>query len=298
MILDDNKWLDAIILLPMSEDSASPTFAIISSAPAANALLETICNELSAKTSIAIKPLVVRSYDKLLSGMRDGDVHIAWAPPLVAIDLERAEVAKIQLCSRRAGKADYSSALFVKGNSPIKELSDLKGMRAAWVAKESSAGYVVPRLKLIAEGLDPETMFSEQTMRRTHEAVVRVVMNGEADVGATFASFTNGKPNTADAVDVPSNPVSAGWLDAGYENDAVRILAVAGPIPSDVIAFATTMEAKQADAIRDAMQNLGETIRKLLNADAFDRPERTHFDELRRLVDAAHATPSPTPAAS
>lgn len=286
MILDDNKWLDAIILFPMSEEAASPTFAIISSAPAATALLETICNELSAKTSIAIKPLVVRSYDKLLSGMRDGEVHIAWAPPLVAIDLERAEVAKIQLCSRRAGKADYSSALFVKADGPIKELADLKGTRAAWVAKESSAGYVVPRLKLIAEGLDPETMFSEQTMRRTHEAVVRVVMNGEADVGATFASFTNGKPE---------NPVSAGWLDAGYDNDAIRILAVAGPIPSDVIAFATTMEPKQADAIREAMQNLGETIRKLLNADAFDRPERTHFDELRRLVDAAHGPPSPSP---
>ncbi|NUP04457.1 MAG: phosphate/phosphite/phosphonate ABC transporter substrate-binding protein [Polyangiaceae bacterium] len=262
----------------MPAPAPSVTFAIISNAPAAGALLESVCTELEAKTSVSIKPLVVRSYDKLVGGMRDGDVHVAWAPPLVAIDLERDQAAKIRLCSRRAGKADYASALFVKAAGDIRTLGDLKGKRVAWVARESSAGYVVPRLKLLAEGLDPDEIFAEQTMRRTHEAVVRVVMNGEADVGATFASFEGNA----------KEPISAGWLDAGYKNDEVLILAVAGPIPADVIAVSTKLEDNQADRITDAMRELGDPIRKLLNADAFDMPEQSHFDELRRLVESAN----------
>lgn len=265
----------------MPAEQPSVTFAIISSAPAAGVLLETVCSELQRKTSVAIKPLVLRSYDKLLDGMQGGEVQVAWAPPLVAIDLEREDAAKIRLCSRRAGKADYSCALFVRKASGIESLADLKGKRAAWVAKESSAGYVVPRLKLLAEGLDPDTLFVEQTMRRTHEAVVRVVMNGEADVGATFASFTAGT----------TTPVSSGWLDAGYKNDDIRILAVAGPIPADVIAISTKLEEKQANEITVAMRDLGDPIRKLLNADAFDMPEKSHFDELRRLVESAKQAP-------
>lgn len=260
----------------MSEEQ-SFTFAIISNAPAAAALLESVCEELKRKTSVSIRPLVVRTYDKLVGGMRDGDVHVAWAPPLLAIDLERDDAAKIRLCSRRAGKADYSSALFVKADSALESLADLKGKRAAWVAKESSAGYVVPRLKLMAEGLVPDELLGEQTFRRTHEAVVRAVMSGDADVGATFASFAGSE----------KQPVSSGWLDAGYKNDEVRILAVAGPIPADVIAVSTKLQSEQADRITDAMRDLGDPIRKLLNADAFDMPEQSHFDELRRLVESA-----------
>lgn len=266
----------------MGASPESVTFAIISNAPAASALLEVVCDELKKRTTMAIKPLVLRSYEKLLGGMQGGEVHIAWAPPLVAIDLERAQAAQIRLCSRRAGKADYSSAIFVSAKSKIEKLEDLQGTRAAWVAKESSAGYVVPRLKLLAEGFDPETTFKEQTLRRTHEAVVRAVMSGDADVGATFASF-NGKAVA---------PISSGWLDVGFKNEEVRVLAAAGPIPSDVIAVSTQLKQEQADEITTAMCDLGDSIRRLLNADGFDMPEKSHFDDLRRLVESAKSRPA------
>ncbi len=254
------------------------TFAMISSAPAASALLEAVCDELTKRTSQTIAPRVVRTYDTLLDAMRGGEVHVAWAPPLVAIDLERAEAAKIRLCSRRAGKRDYSCAIFAKKGS-LEKLSDLKGKRVAWVAKESAAGYVVPRLCIRADGLDPDALFSEELFRRTHEAVVRAVMGGSADAGATYVSFAEGK----------TEPVSAGWFEAGITNDEVTILATAGPIPTDVIAVSTNLEGEKAEAVTEAMRELGEPIRALLNADGFDQPEVSHFDELRKLVESAEA---------
>lgn len=261
----------------MSTAAGPVTFAIISNAPAASALLETVCDELTKVTSCPMKPIVLRSYDKLLGSMKDGEVDIAWAPPLVAIDLERAQAGRIRLCSRRAGKPDYSSVLFAARSSKIEKLEDLEGKRAAWVARESSAGYVVPRLKLLAAGHDPDKIFKEQVFRRTHEAVVRAVMAGDADVGATFASFKDGE----------DLPVTAGWSEAGIETKDVRILAVAGPIPSDVIAVSTLLDDARGNAVVTGLRELGESILRLLNADGFDEPEQAHFDRLRKLVDTA-----------
>jgi phosphate/phosphite/phosphonate ABC transporter binding protein len=264
----------------MSE--ASPlTFAMISSAPAAAALLEAVCDELTKRTSQPFSPRVLRTYDKLLDAMREGEIDLAWAPPLVAIDLERADAAKIRLCSRRAGKRDYSCAVFARAET-VTSLDNLTGKRMAWVAKESAAGYVVPRLRLIVEGYDPDETFSEQTFRRTHEAVARAVITGDADVGATYVSFLEGK----------DEPVSAGWFEAGATNEDIIILATAGPIPTDVIAISTRLDGSKAAIVTDAMRELGEPIRQLLNADGFDQPEASHFDELRRLVESAQAKPA------
>ncbi len=209
--------------------------------------------------------------------MKEGNVQVAWAPPLVAIELERETKAQIRLCSRRAGQVEYMCALFVPKDSAITTLADLKGKRVAWVAKESSAGYVVPRLKIAAAGLDPDALFSEETFRRTHEAVVRGVLKGEADVGATYASFEKG----SDA------PISSGWSEAGIPNADVRILATAGPIPSDVIAMAASLSEETAQLITDALKDLGAPIKTLLNADSFELPQDGHFDALRELVATA-----------
>ena len=263
----------------MAEARDNVTFAIISNAPAAAALLEVVCDEIKKRTKLELSPLVLRSYEKLLSGMQEGEVDVAWAPPLVAIDLERAKVGAIALSARRLGKSDYSSAIFTRSDSKLTTLKDLAGKKAAWVARESSAGYVVPRLKLLAAGVNPETDLTEQSFRRTHEAVVKVVLSGEADFGATFAHFEAGK----------TAPTSSGWQDSGVQNSDIRILAVAGPIPSDVIAYSSKLASERAELGTAAMREMGEPIRQLLNAEGFDLPDGVHFEQLRQLVEHAAA---------
>lgn len=255
------------------------TFAIISTAPAAPALLDIVCKELEEKTELHITPVVLRAYDKLVEQMRDGSVQLAWAPPLVALDLERDASATIRLYSRRAGRRDYMSVLFVPRASPIATLADLAGKRVGWVAPESSAGYVFPRLKLAAAGFDPDTLFSEQTFWRTHEAVTRAVLAGRVDVGATYASFVDGQ----------AAPVSAGWLEGGAAKGDVRVLAAAGPIPADVIAMGAGLDASTKDRIATALKELGAPVRQLLNADGFGDADDSHLDALRDIVAAARA---------
>ena len=260
-------------------DPAPIKFAIVSGAPAAHALLNAVCGELAKQTDLEVSPLVFRSYRGLADEMKAGKVHLAWAPPLLAIDLESAGSATVALCSKRAGRVDYQAALFVPKASEIEDAASLKGKRVAWVAKESAAGYIFPRLKLRSLGLDPETLFSEESFRRTHEAVVRAVLAGDADVGATYVSYEEGQ----------TTPKTAGWLDAGAESDELRVVVTAGPIPADVIAFATSVDSPLQIKIGDALKALGksESIRALLNADGFENATLAHFDALRKLVDEA-----------
>ncbi|MFO0613088.1 MAG: PhnD/SsuA/transferrin family substrate-binding protein [Polyangiaceae bacterium] len=145
------------------------------------------------------------------------------------------------------------------------------------VAKESSARYVVPRMQIAAEGLDPDTIFSEQTFRRTHEAVVKAVQAGEADVGATFASF--GANATA--------PTTAGWLEVSIPNEEIHVIATAGPIPSDVIAMSKELAADTAKLLSEALRDLGQPVKLLLGAESFEKPDSAHFDALRKLASAA-----------
>jgi phosphonate transport system substrate-binding protein len=268
-------------------DATSPIrFAIVSGAPAAHALLEAVCGELAKRVDLDVSPLVLRSYGSLAEEMKAGKVHLAWAPPLLAIDLERAGSASVALCSKRAGRVDYQAALFVPAKSSIKKPEDLKNKRVAWVAKESAAGYIFPRLKLTAMGLDPDMLFADETFRRTHEAVVRAVLVGNADVGATYVSYPTESGNDPGAA-----PISAGWLEAGTGTDEVRVIMTAGPIPADVIAFSRSLSSPVADKLSEALRALGttDTIRSLLNADGFEPAGTAHFDELRKLVAGAQA---------
>ncbi len=265
------------------EDAATPLrFAIVSGAPAAHALLQAVCAELAKHVDREISPLVLRTYGGLADEMKTGKVHLAWAPPLLAIDLERAGSVTVALSSKRAGRVDYQAAIFVPQSSPIESVEQLKGKRAAWVAKESAAGYIFPRLKLASLGQDPETLFAEESFRRTHEAVVRAVLVGNADVGATYVSYEEGGGE---------EPKTSGWLDAGVKTEEIRVLTTAGPIPADVIAFGTTMDAPLTEKLGKAFRTLGadESIRALLNADGFEPANAAHFDALRALVAGAKA---------
>jgi phosphonate transport system substrate-binding protein len=255
------------------------TFVVVSGLPDAEALLAQICGELTHGVGREVRGTVLRSYGEMEAEVAAGRAHLAWAPPRVALDLEDARLGAIALCCTRGGGATlYHAALFTSHASRFEQLADLKGSHAAWVDKHSSAGYLLPRLKLAAEGLDPEDLFARESFLGTHAAVAAAVLAGEADVGATYLHLDR----------KTGRPVSAGWLDAGAGINGAFILATAGPIPADAIVMADAVSAPDREALarglRAAATALPEAIGRLLGADGFAAPEPLHFDTLRALL--------------
>jgi phosphonate transport system substrate-binding protein len=260
-------------------------FAVVSGSPGAERHLSAMCAELERGLSRPVKPLVVPSYAEVQEAARTGAAHVVWAPPLVAIELEDAGLVSIELCCTRGGQVAYHAALFTRHASRIDGLSDLRGAHVAWVDTHSSAGYLVPRMRIAAAGLDPATLFARESFLRTHERVACAVLDGEADAGATYLSLDP----------VTSRPMSAGWLEAGAGINGAFIIATAGPIPSDAIVLSRSLSPDEKAAIVERLlalpSSVPDALGGLLRADGFAPPRAAHFDALRALA-AARKEPS------
>jgi phosphonate transport system substrate-binding protein len=263
-------------------DSDPVTLAVVSSAPTASRDLDALAEALSLAASRPVRPLLLSSYAELEPAVASGRADLVWAPPLVAAGLEAREIAAIDLCcTRGGGRIDYHAALFTRHASRIETLADLAGAHVAWVDENSSAGYLFPRLHLRAQGLDPEALFGEQSFLGTHASVAMAVLAGEADAGATYLSLAPGT----------EKPISAGWLEAGAGINGAYILAVAGPIPNDVIVSSRRLPGDLRAALVAAMAALPasspDAVGRLFGADGFAPPSPTHFDALRAQVKAS-----------
>src|SRR5262249_35694649 len=138
----------------------------------------------------------------------------------------------------RNGVSSYFTALFVLERSTLQRAEDMSGVRVAWVDRQSVSGYLLIRASLRAQGIDLARAFGDTRFLGSQDAFVQAVLDGNADVGATFIYIDAHR----------GTPMRAGWGAA-----KVRVLSQAGPIPADVLAVG----ARVPTAIT-------ETVRKLL----------------------------------
>lgn len=254
------------------------TFAVVSGSSRAERHLAAICAELARKLELPVTPMVLASNEALQTEVEAGRAQIAWAAPLVALELSDAGLVSVDLCCARGGQIDYHAAIFTRHSSTIEKLADLKGCHVAWVDKHSSAGYLLPRTRLIEEGLDVDTLFGKESFLGTHQRVAVAVLDGEADVGATYLSLD---PATG-------QPVSAGWLEGGAGINGAFVVATVGPIPSDTIVFSRRIPAELKTAVvKEVMAlptSVPEAMGGLLRADGFVAVPPAHFMALRKVL--------------
>jgi len=82
------------------------------------------------------------------------------------------------------GKSTATSYIFVRSDSGINSIKDLKGKRAAFVDQVTATGYMYMLYYLKNNGVGkPGTFFSEQTFTGSHESAVYTVHSRQADVG-------------------------------------------------------------------------------------------------------------------
>lgn len=204
---------------------------------------ETFAATLGAAIGDFVEILALPDYDALAEAIGSGALDFAWLPPAVYVSQEARGVSLLLACGRVAG-TEYRGALFVPQASPLKQVSDLAGARVAWVDARSSAGCLFPRVALKLRGLNPDLLFSEQKILGSHGAVVRAVALGEVDVGATYIT-----------TDLDRRPTRRGW-DVELAPEAMRLMLVTEPIPSDVICAGPKATKEQMGAMSSALMGL------------------------------------------
>jgi len=93
--------------------------------------------------------------------------------------------AVASMINSREGKAlnSFGGVLFVKADSPIKTLQDIKGKRFMCVKKSSFGGYQMAQRELLKAGIDPEKDTAVFKEAGTHDKVVELVRDGIIEVG-------------------------------------------------------------------------------------------------------------------
>jgi ABC-type phosphate/phosphonate transport system substrate-binding protein len=134
-------------------------FAITGSTETSSAAFAELRSVLVRAGGPDVEPLFVPSYASLYETVCAGLCAVAWTPPLVALDLQRGEIADPIAATVRSGGSAYYAALVVRASSDIAHIGQIQGSRVGWVSKLSAAGYVVPRYYLQSIGMKLDGLF-------------------------------------------------------------------------------------------------------------------------------------------
>ena len=221
----------------------------------------------------------VASYEELEQDMTLARIDIAWLPPVVYARLERDHVAAALLTRAGSGRHPWS-AFIVAAGSAIQTLPQVAQKRVAWVDPLSAAGYLVARMGLRARGLEPRTIFGQQFFAGSHNEAITAVLEGRADVAATFVHLGES-----------GYVVRGPWDEMGVPADRIRVLALLGEIPPDVIAARTSVPEPLRESLTAALlemaqdAELGAVVAAVFGARDFERGTTEAHTALRLLLE-------------
>ena len=86
------------------------------------------------------------------------------------------------------GSDSYVSLMYVRTDSGITSLEQMRGRSLAWADPNSTSGFLVPRSELREAGINVDQFFSRTGFAGGHEQGVVAVLNRQFDGGVTWAS--------------------------------------------------------------------------------------------------------------
>jgi phosphonate transport system substrate-binding protein len=197
---------------------------------------------VSDKTGLTVTANVGTDFAAVREAMGANKAQIGWLNTFNYVLAHEKFGVDAALVTQRYGATTYKGQIIVRADSGISTLDDLKGKVMCWVDPNSTSGYIIPRIMLAANGVDPDTDFSKTVEAGSHNNVVIQVYNGDCDAGATF-------------VDARS-AVEADFPDVMQQ---VSILATTADIPNDNVSFTKDFSADMRDQIVTALLDIAGT---------------------------------------
>lgn len=141
---------------------------------------------LAAELDLDVVARVDADYTGTVEAMRAGHAHIAFLSPLASALAHEMAGARMILAEERNGQPYYMSRFWVRQDSGIASLDELRGRTIAFNDPLSASGYLFPVAKLIEEGLVANadginTFFDRVYFAGGTELSLRALMNGFVD---------------------------------------------------------------------------------------------------------------------
>jgi phosphonate transport system substrate-binding protein len=201
-----------------------------------------LADMISEKTGLVITAEVGTDFAATREAMGAGKAHIGWLNTFNYVLAHEKYGVEVGLVTVRYGLTTYTGQINVRADSGITSLDDLKGKVMCWVDPNSTSGYIIPRIMLKANGIDPDTDFSQTIEAGSHNNVITQVYNGDCDAGASYADARSSIEE-----DVPD------------VKEKVVVLAETTDIPNDSVSFIKDMPADMRDQIVNALLEISQS---------------------------------------
>jgi len=226
-----------------------------------------------------VEVAVAQSYDALGKDVLSGKLDAAWAPPFVCARLE-AMGTRVAARGVRGGSAVYRAALVCRASKPL-ALERLEGARAAWVDRDSVAGYLLPLALLRTRGMDPAKVFFSQDFLGSYRAAVEAVLGDQADVTSVFAA-----PAAA-----PSESSATGLEQIAPGRAAeLKVVAFTDEAPNDGVVCSMSMSPDVMRAMEKVILEMHDApegqalLRDVFHAEKFEPAPRLGYRSLYRVA--------------
>ena len=200
-----------------------------------------IADYLSAKTGMNVRLKVLTRYgnivDNFVSLELDGAFFGSFTYVLAHMKLDVEVLARPEAVD---GTSTYHGIIFVRKDSGIKGVREMKGKRFVFVDKATTAGFLFPLVYFEKQGVkNYKTHFKETYFAGTHKDAIYDVLNRKADIGAA--------KNTAFQ--------EMAQRDARVSLE-LQILTRSPDVPENALAVRKSLDASVQEAIRGALLNM------------------------------------------
>lgn len=178
----------------------------------------------------------------------------------------------------------YKAEFIAKADSGITTLADIKGKSFCFVDPNSTSGYIIPRIIMKANGIDPDTDITAINAG-SHNNVGIGVYNGQCDAGVAY-------------VDVLTD--QSANLAATYPDIATVVVPfmVSDKIPNDGVQVVKDLDPQITDAIVNGLLAMEQdpggaaVLKKLYNINGMEKIDATFYDDFAKILKDAGVDPA------
>lgn len=187
---------------------------------------EAVTEYLQKYLGVPVRGFVTLDYGSSIEAMRSGKADIAFVDPLafmMAHEQFGARPLLVEIYS--SGKPTYHSSIWVRKNSGIRQLADLRGRSIAFADQVDMSGHLMPRDVFVRAGLLSPRRIEGEFFKQVYfaggdEQAMRAMFNGFTDAaGVSQYSIALLRPEERDQVVV---------LASSFESPAHLVMARPG----------------------------------------------------------------------
>jgi phosphonate transport system substrate-binding protein len=236
--------------------------------------IEAITGWLASEIDVPVEGFVTIDHAAAVEALRNGDADISFMGALPFV-LAEAEIGAVPLLSEVYRDApSYTGRIFVRRDSGIGALADLRGRDIAFADPISESGYLYPLAEFVEAGLidgpgAAEAFFGRVFFAGGYQQAMQAMAEGLVDAA--------GASQYADLLLTPQQQAQVTWI------------AESPPIPSHVVIARPGLDTEVQDRFTNAMLQLNEPenrdkLRYLYGPDGYVRADSAAYGGVRDMA--------------